>query len=688
MNTRRLTRIWSLAFLLILTCLIMGCGLLPPPITRPTPDATAVLATAIALVQAATAQASVLPTDTPTSTPTPTASPTTSATPSPTDTPAPTDTPPPTATATPTETPRAPSVELETYTAANLGISIGYPRGWEVEEQEDAVVFTSSGTLTVAGVVKVPGIDADIPVDLLNLLLQVALQSECAATETQHNSTITINNLEWAQMQATCTLDQVPFTVAVYSTAREGAAYFILGGTHSELFDARRETFDAMLASLRFMPGTALPVPGSVAEIMATTPSLADNFSRDEGAWSLESSKESARFYEQGTLHIQAIDDYRVAWSTGDLEPTDFLLEVDVTHIAGPLDNEFGVLFGLVDSDNFYFFAVSSDGLYRLQEKAQGEWQNVTRWTTSDAIHSGEGSSNKLGLFVQGPRIRLLVNDIALQEVTVDAPAAGSIALAAGTFAEGNVEVAFDNLRFWDLGAPAPTATPTSTATPLLPDATVATRALNVRSGPGTVYPVTAGVYQGEALEVTGQASDCGWLQVRTRQGVQGWVSGRADYVTLNLSCSQVAAVPIPPTPARPPRRLATGAFIKSLGRTGLGELTIENGQAHDAVAVLTNMALTPQVSVYVRADDSYTIIGIADGVYRLFFSQGSDWDSQANRFTRDPTYFRFEEPFKFTTTGILGSRQYTTWRVTLYSVPGGTADTTQIGPGQFPGLR
>lgn len=270
MNARRLPRIWSLTILLAVGCLAMGCGLFPLPIAQPTPDPTAVLATAIALVQAATAQAPVVPTDTPTSTPTPTASPTASATPSPTDTPTST----PTVTATPTETPTVPSVELETYTAANLGISIGYPSGWEVEEQEDTVVFTSSGTLTVAGVVKVPGmVDVTIPAELLNLLLQAGLPSECTATETQRSTTVTVSNQKWAQTEADCTLDQVPFTVVIYSTIHQGVAYFVLGGTHRELFDMRQKTFDAMLASLRFLAtaptATASPVPDAQVQVTA-----------------------------------------------------------------------------------------------------------------------------------------------------------------------------------------------------------------------------------------------------------------------------------------------------------------------------------------------------------------------------------------------------------------------------------
>jgi len=170
-----------------------------------------------------------------------------------------------------------------------------------------------------------------------------------------------------------------------------------------------------------------------------------------------------------------------LAWGRGDIEASDFYLEVDTAHVAGPLDNELGVLFRYVDGDNFYFFAISSDGFYKLQRLVDGEWEQIIKWTQSDAINTGEESENRLGLLAVGSRIVLLVNDEVLDEVEDDTFDTGTVALAAGTFDEGGVEVAFDNLSIWELEelavtptpTPTPTrrVTPTSTPTPTLPRA-------------------------------------------------------------------------------------------------------------------------------------------------------------------------------------------------------------------------
>lgn len=73
---------------------------------------------------------------------------------------------------------------------------------------------------------------------------------------------------------------------------------------------------------------------------------------------------------------------------------------------------------------------------------------------------------------------------------------------------------------------------------------------LNVRSGPGTNYNRIGAVRNGDVVVVTGQVKNCSWLQVTTPAGVEGWVSGSSQYVTLNARC---ADIPETKAPAPPP---------------------------------------------------------------------------------------------------------------------------------------
>ena len=142
-----------------------------------------------------------------------------------------------------------------------------------------------------------------------------------------------------------------------------------------------------------------------------------------------------------------------------------------------------------------------------------------------------------------------------------------------------------------------------------------------------------------------------------------------------------------PPTPAVL-RRLATGTLLQGSGENGLGELTIENGRNLDAVAVLTSLGNAPVESFYIQAGDSFTIKGIQDGIYYVFFSIGEDWDSGAAKFTRKAGFFRFEDLLVFETIAVSGGQEYTVFELTLHPVVGGMAETLPVEAGQFPDLR
>ena len=141
------------------------------------------------------------------------------------------------------------------------------------------------------------------------------------------------------------------------------------------------------------------------------------------------------------------------------------------------------------------------------------------------------------------------------------------------------------------------------------------------------------------------------------------------------------------PTPAVL-RHLTTGTLLQDSGRNGLGELTIENGRNLDAVAVLTSLGNAPVESFYIQAGDSFTIKGIQDGIYYVYFAAGEDWDTDTARFTRKAGFFRFEDLLAFETIAVPGGQEYTVFELTLHPVVGGTAETLPVEAGQFPDLR
>jgi curved DNA-binding protein CbpA len=128
-----------------------------------------------------------------------------------------------------------------------------------------------------------------------------------------------------------------------------------------------------------------------------------------------------------------------------------------------------------------------------------------------------------------------------------------------------------------------------------------------------------------------------------------------------------------------------TGTYIVRNLSGGEGKLEIDNGLDLDAYAVLSrsNAIMTPQMGIYIRAGDSFTMTGINDGVFVLSFRIGKNWDGDSKKFLEKQINQRFQEQFEFSTT----LEEYTIWEVTLHPVSGGEAQTIFIDENEFPSL-
>ncbi len=126
---------------------------------------------------------------------------------------------------------------------------------------------------------------------------------------------------------------------------------------------------------------------------------------------------------------------------------------------------------------------------------------------------------------------------------------------------------------------------------------------------------------------------------------------------------------------SRPPNGTILYAGISG----GLGTLTIKNGPSQDGVVTLVQ-GTSKAISVYVRASSSTTVGNIKDGTYTIYYTTGSLFSVCEGRFTREATYWRFNDRLPF-----VPPPSYTVATLTLYAVTDGNAPTTQIPPGDYP---
>lgn len=120
--------------------------------------------------------------------------------------------------------------------------------------------------------------------------------------------------------------------------------------------------------------------------------------------------------------------------------------------------------------------------------------------------------------------------------------------------------------------APIARQTPTPTATPLViaeasqrendsaPQATVLSAALNVRSGPGLVYPAVAVLKNGDTVDIDGVNATGAWYQVSQNGQAIGWISASENYVATS---DLVVAVPLV---SAPPLANGGGKLVLSIG--------------------------------------------------------------------------------------------------------------------------
>jgi hypothetical protein len=119
----------------------------------------------------------------------------------------------------------------------------------------------------------------------------------------------------------------------------------------------------------------------------------------------------------------------------------------------------------------------------------------------------------------------------------------------------------------------------------------------------------------------------------------------------------------------------ATGSVIKNCTRSGLGTVLIHNEASMDVVAALTSTDLTPLIAVYIRSKDTYSLSGIDDGTYSLYFTMGTSWVNSTGRFESTRGLYHFSNPLVFDTTENADDVEYSAYEVNLYEVPLGKSN-------------
>ena len=157
-----------------------------------------------------------------------------------------------------------------------------------------------------------------------------------------------------------------------------------------------------------------------------------------------------AIYIADGAYHVVTADTHQIAVGVSQLLSLEnFSLEVDAAQVSGDNDNEYGLVFGYQDDDNYYELAISGDGYAGFFVKERGRWETISAFGASSTVNQGN-AVNRLRLEALEGSFSFYVNgQLALQE-SDDRFAVGWIGFGCGSFAEPSPHCTFDNLRVWD----------------------------------------------------------------------------------------------------------------------------------------------------------------------------------------------------------------------------------------------
>jgi hypothetical protein len=178
-----------------------------------------------------------------------------------------------------------------------------------------------------------------------------------------------------------------------------------------------------------------------------------DDFSQTTSGWDQYSDSLITTNYDDGQYLLALEETGKNIWALPGLDLTNLTLEVDTAYVAGPDNNEYGVICRYSSSGNrhnFYFFFISSDGYYAMGKiakdrrtilnPANGDFQ------LSESILLDKSAVNRLSATCSGERMSFSINGVLAGEFTDAELTRGDFGLIIGTYDEGGVQIRFDNL--------------------------------------------------------------------------------------------------------------------------------------------------------------------------------------------------------------------------------------------------
>ena len=204
----------------------------------------------------------------------------------------------------------------------------------------------------------------------------------------------------------------------------------------------------SFLAIMSILGLAILACGGEPAEPLPEGVLFQDDFSDTSSGWDRVNVSEGVTDYANGKYRIYVNSTDTDGWANPGLNFTDTVISVDATKMAGPDDNDLGVICRYQDIDNFYQFIISSDGFYGIARVVDGTQELIgeTDLLPSDAIKLGN-VTNQIQAKCVGSNLTLSINGEQIASFDDTTFTSGDVGLFAGTFSEPGTDIHFDNFK-------------------------------------------------------------------------------------------------------------------------------------------------------------------------------------------------------------------------------------------------
>jgi hypothetical protein len=216
-----------------------------------------------------------------------------------------------------------------------------------------------------------------------------------------------------------------------------------------------RNDYRALLALLWPLAMVVLVI--SASTLAACSGSGRDAYEQtfdEEGTWGTGSSSDVEGQVVDGVYELFVKSNQGVYMATAGQSFADGVYEVDATQIEGPLNNGYGLLFRVDESDDsFYALEVSGDGYIWIgycSALCESEADALVGgdWFRSPAVKSGLQETNNLKAIVDGGRMTFFVNGLEVGRAVDDRLAQGDVAVMVEALGQPGIRVIFDNFSY------------------------------------------------------------------------------------------------------------------------------------------------------------------------------------------------------------------------------------------------